>query len=299
MEMTGGNGDLDCDGHRNSMPSQRSMKQAYSLSGNRVISWSLIGEYEEKINSHKYIQECPKSDEVLEDWIIEKSKIQNHNGELPLFRQGLLSARKDEQLSGQSSLCSPKASKAGREEELFCRRAQSHSYLMATVSESSLSDPSIDRKPQVTTYTVLFGRPTRSSLLRSVHQSACISRSIPVEHRLRKTSSEACSGRASKQKGLQAMFLEETVHSFLTGARYNRSCLDSQAFQKYGLFISKSQPGVSFLAQCGVDHQRKQDQSKEPVQMQMKMENDDSKFFEKHPKISADFHSNKMRKHVN
>lgn len=33
--------------------------------------------------------------------------------------------------------------------------------------------------------------------------------------------------------------------------------------------------------------------------MPMKMENDNSKFFEKHPKISADFHSKKMMKRVN
>ncbi|XP_072264123.1 uncharacterized protein [Pyxicephalus adspersus] len=290
MEIAGVDDDLDCD-DTNLMSSQRGIKQAYSQSGSQIFSWSFLGKNEERF----YRQECPKSDEVLADWIIKKSKIENHNGELPLFRQGLLSTRKDEQLSGQSSFYSPKASKPWRVEQLFCRQAQSHRYLMATMSESSLSDPSIDLKPQVTTYTILLGRPTKSSLLRSAHQSACISRSIPVEHRLRKTSSEACSGKASKQKGLQAMSLEETAHSFLTGARYNRSCLDSQAFQKYGLFISKNQPGVSFLAQCRVDHQRKQDQSKEPFPKSMKIENDESKTFEKHSS-SAHFHFNKMVK---
>ncbi|KAM5165135.1 uncharacterized protein ACMZJ9_007566 [Mantella aurantiaca] len=278
---------------------QQNMRHYWGRTGNNGSTGSVIGEDHEKLYSHKYIQECPKSDEILADWIIEKSKIQNHNGELPLFRQGLLSTRKDEQLSGQSSRHSPKASKAGREGQLLCRKTQSHRYLMATVTESSLSDPSIDLKPKITTYTVLFGRPTRSSLLRSAHQSACISRSIPVEHRLRKTSSEVCSGRDSKQKGLQAISLEETVHSFLTGARYNRRCIDSQAFQKYGLFISKSQPGVSFLAQRRVDHQRKQDQSKEPDQKSMKIENDESKICEKHPRSSTQFHFNKMAKHVN
>ncbi|KAM9316512.1 uncharacterized protein PAF06_007546 [Gastrophryne carolinensis] len=212
---------------------------------------------EEKLYSQTYIKQYPKAHEVLPEWII--GKMQSYSGELPLFHLGLLSTRKDEQLSGQSSLQSLKPSRAGREVQLYCRRAQSHKYLMATVCESSASDPSINFKPQITTYGPLFGRPTRSNLLRSTHQSACRSGSLPVEHGLRRTSSEA-SGRAARQKGLEAKSLEETVHSFLIGARYNRSFLDSKSFQKYGLFISKSQPGVSFLKQCKSDHQRSKDQ---------------------------------------
>ncbi|XP_071999031.1 uncharacterized protein [Engystomops pustulosus] len=212
----------------------------------------------------------------------------------------------DEQLSGQPSLQSPKPSRAGREGQLYCRRAQSHRYLMASVSKSAINDPAIDLKPQITSYTVLFGRPTRSSLLRSAHQSAYISSSIPMERGLKKISSEACSGRASRQNGtlmqntkvsnshisksgLQVMFLEETVRSFLIGARYNRNCLDSQAFQKYGLFVSRSQPKVSFLTQCSADHKKRLDQSKELIQQSPKLENSELKVLEKHSKPSAHF----------
>ncbi|XP_056419154.1 uncharacterized protein LOC130360632 isoform X2 [Hyla sarda] len=206
---------------------------------------------------------------------------------------------KDEQLSGQPSHQSLKPSRAGREGQLYCRRTQSHRYLTASVSESAVNDPSIDLKPQITTYSVLFGRPTRSSLLRAAHQSACVSSGIPVEHGLKKISSEACSGRASRQKGimmkmprvlnsnnaksgLQMMFLEETVHSFLIGARYNRNYLDSQAFQKYGLFVSRCEPNVSFLTQCSADHKKRLDKSKELIQQSLKLENSELKVLEKH-----------------
>ncbi|XP_043926857.1 uncharacterized protein LOC122801405 [Protopterus annectens] len=41
----------------------------------------------------------------------------------------------------------------------------------------------------------------------------------------------------------------ESVHSFLIGARYNRSnCIDSKALTKYGVFLSRSYP-LSFLTQ--------------------------------------------------
>ncbi|KAM4040913.1 uncharacterized protein ACNLHF_012159 [Anomaloglossus baeobatrachus] len=235
-------------------------------------------EISQESGSLKTLDEQPKSGSALADWMIEKGKIQNHNGEFSLFTLGMLSTRKDEQLSGQPSLQSPKSSRSGREGQLYCRRIQSHKYLMASVSESAANDLTIDPKPQITTYSVQFGRPTRSSLLRSAHQSACASSSIPMERGRKKISSEACSGRASRQKGtmmpitkmpnsdifkpgLQMMFLEETVHSFLIGARYNRNCLDSQAFQKYGLFVSRSQPQVSFLTQCSADHKKRLDQS--------------------------------------
>ncbi|MEE6501130.1 hypothetical protein FKM82_004075 [Ascaphus truei] len=73
-------------------------------------------------------------------------------------------------------------------------------------------------------------------------------------------SSESHTGGASRQRrGLQMVStsLGETVHSFLVGARYNRHCLDSQAFQKYGLFISRNHPRISFLTPCKTDHQKK------------------------------------------
>ncbi|XP_018119250.1 uncharacterized protein LOC108717037 isoform X2 [Xenopus laevis] len=216
-----------------------------------------------------------QSNNVLATWIIEKSKIHNHSGELPLFTQGLLSVRKDEQLSGQASLQSPKPSKAGRKGQLFCRREQSHKYLMASVSNSCVNDLSIDLKPQITTYTVQFGRPTRSSLLRSAHQSASLSRTIPIQHEL--LSAESSPGRASRERrGLQEMptSLGETAHSFLVGARYNRNCIDSQAFQKYGLFVSRRQPRVSFLTNSKIDgqmtNQRQEDEAVTGHQTQVK-----------------------------
>ncbi|KAE8604107.1 hypothetical protein XENTR_v10014575 [Xenopus tropicalis] len=197
-----------------------------------------------------------QSNNVLASWIIEKSKFQNHNGEFPLFTKGLLPVRKDEQLSGQASLQSLKPSKAGRKGQLFCRREQSHKYLRASASNSCVNDLCIDLKPQITTYTVQSGRPTRSSLLRSAHQSASLSRNIPIQHE--RLSAESSPGRASRERrGLQVMStsLGETVHSFLVGARYNRNCIDSQAFQKYGLFVSRRQPGVSFLTNSKIDGQ--------------------------------------------
>ncbi|KAM3930944.1 uncharacterized protein RB166_004429 [Leptodactylus fuscus] len=234
-------------------------------------------------------EEQHNSGNVLADWMVEKGKIRNHNGEFSFFTLGMLSTSKEEQLSGQPSLQSLKPSRAGREGQLYCRRAQSHRYLMASVSESAVNDLAIDRKPQITAYSVRSGRPTRSSLLRSAHQSACVSSSIPIERRLKKISSEACSGRASRQNGLQVMFLEETVHSFLIGARYNRNCLDSQAFQRYGLFVSRSQPKVSFLTQCSEDHKKRLDQSKALIQQSLKMGNSELNDLEKHSRPSAHF----------
>ncbi|XP_077149054.1 uncharacterized protein LOC143810029 [Ranitomeya variabilis] len=249
-------------------PLQKGSKTTYSSSnhtnGNNISKYSFNCEkadISQELGTLKNLEEQLKSGSALADWIIEKGKIPNHNGEFSLFTLGMLSTRKDEQLSGQPSLQSLKPSRAGREGQLYCRRVQSHQYLMASVSESAANDLAIDPKPQITTYSVQFGRPTRSSLLRLAHQSASVSSSIPMERGLKKNSSEACSGRASRQKGLQTMFLEETVHSFLIGARYNRNCLDSQAFQKYGLFVSRSQPKVSFLTQCSADHKMRLDQS--------------------------------------
>ncbi|KAM8953136.1 uncharacterized protein RCH25_043925 [Pelodytes ibericus] len=232
-------------------------------------SHSPTDEHQQMLQACRYITEL-KSDEGLPDWTIKKSKVQNHTGELPLFKQRMLSTRKDEQLSGQPSLQSPKPSRAERG-QLFNRLEQSHKYLMASMLGSSVNDPAIDQKSRIATYTVQFGRPTRSSLLRSAHQSASLNRNIPAEHELHKLSLGSCTGRASRQStGLQVMSLGETVHSFLVGARYNRNYLDSQAFQKYGLFISRSQPRVTFLTECEGEHQRKQDQVITGHMMQVK-----------------------------
>ncbi|XP_075425487.1 uncharacterized protein LOC142465411 isoform X2 [Ascaphus truei] len=153
--------------------------------GNAILSPSPVGDNEETLRTCK-VTKGPDFGDVLADWIIEKSQVQNHNGEFPLFNQDLLSSRKDEQLSGQTSLQSPKPSRAGRRGQLFCTLEQSHKYLMASVSESSVNDLAIDLKPQIATYTVQFGRPTRASLLRSAHQSASLSRNIQIEQGLQK-----------------------------------------------------------------------------------------------------------------
>ncbi|XP_066445937.1 uncharacterized protein [Eleutherodactylus coqui] len=281
--------------HSKQTPLQKGRKTTYSsskhINGDNISSFSCTCEKVEILQEPETLRTIDKqfkSGNVLADWMIEKSKIQNHNGEFSLFTLGMLSTRKDEQLSGQPSLQSLKPSRAEREGQLYCRRVQSHGYLMASASESAINDLAIDSKPQIITYSGLFGRPTRSSLLRSAQQSACISRGIPMAHRPKKISSEACSGRASRQKGLQMMFLEETVHSFLIGARYNRNCLDSQAFQKYGLFVSRSQPRVSFLTQCSADH-KSLDQRKELIQQSLKLENSELKVLEKYSRHSAHF----------
>ncbi|XP_073529175.1 uncharacterized protein [Phyllobates terribilis] len=227
-------------------PLQKGSKNTYSssthINGNNILPYSFNCEkadISQESGTFNHLEEQLKSGSALADWMIEKGKIQNHNGEFSLFTLGMLSTRKDEQLSGQPSLQSLKPSRAGREGQLYCRRVQSHKYLMASVSESAANDLAIEPKPQTTTYSVQFGRPTRSSLLRSAHQSASVSSNIPMERGLKKISSEACSGRASRQKG---------------------NCLDSQAFQKYGLFVSRSQPKVSFLTQCSADHKKRLDQ---------------------------------------
>ncbi|XP_073529176.1 uncharacterized protein [Phyllobates terribilis] len=174
-------------------PLQKGSKNTYSssthINGNNILPYSFNCEkadISQESGTFNHLEEQLKSGSALADWMIEKGKIQNHNGEFSLFTLGMLSTRKDEQLSGQPSLQSLKPSRAGREGQLYCRRVQSHKYLMASVSESAANDLAIEPKPQTTTYSVQFGRPTRSSLLRSAHQSASVSSNIPMERGLKK-----------------------------------------------------------------------------------------------------------------
>ncbi|XP_069071529.1 uncharacterized protein [Pleurodeles waltl] len=201
-------------------------------------------------------------------WVLVKNKIQTHNGESTLFNERLLSSRKDEQLSGQHALQSPKTTKAGMHlpcsnGQHFCRPEGSHKYLQASVSETSVMDLTECTRPQNSTYGDRLGRPTRSSLLRTKHQLLSMSRSFHTMPTETQGSSEPSARRSCEQsEELQQLSasLGETVHSFLVGARYNRSSLDSQALQKYGLYISRTQPPVSFLIQCQRDHLKKQEE---------------------------------------
>ncbi|XP_078522046.1 uncharacterized protein LOC144791266 isoform X2 [Lissotriton helveticus] len=203
-------------------------------------------------------------------WVLVKNKIQTHNGESTLFNERLLSSRKDEQLSGQCSLWCPKPSRAGMNlpcsnGEYFCTPERSHKYLQASVSETSVMDLTESTWPQNSTYGDRLGRPTRSSLLRTKHQLLSMSRSFHTIPNEAHGSAEPSARRSCEQsEELQQLSasLGETVHSFLVGARYNRSTLDSQALQKYGLFISRTQPPVSFLVQCQRDHMEKQEEKR-------------------------------------
>ncbi|XP_053316112.1 uncharacterized protein LOC128483838 [Spea bombifrons] len=236
-------------GNRNSKSlSVSSARQAESV----TRPHSPTDDHQEMLRSCRYITEL-NSDDAQPDWVVERSKVRV--GELTFFKQNLLSSKQVKQLDEISlPRLKPSRPESG---PLYARIEKPHQYLKATLPKSSVNELDIGWKPQITTYNVQFGRPTRSSLLRSGHQSAAVTRNIPAKHELQKPPLESCAGRTLKQsKRLQTMSLGETDHSFLVGARYNRKYLDSQAFQKYGLFISRSKHGVTFLTQCTMEHKK-------------------------------------------
>ncbi|XP_058846338.1 uncharacterized protein LOC131697986 [Acipenser ruthenus] len=112
----------------------------------------------------------PKFENIMTHWVTELNKIQKHSGEAPLFTENLLSAGKDEQLSGQPLLRSPKPLKArttSPEGQLFYRPERSHRYLQASMLESTAYELTEIARPRSVTLEPQLGRPTRSSLIRA------------------------------------------------------------------------------------------------------------------------------------
>ncbi|XP_041120477.1 uncharacterized protein LOC121323452 [Polyodon spathula] len=112
----------------------------------------------------------PKFEDIMTHWVTELNKMQKHSGEAPLFTENLLSAGKDEQLSGQPLLRSPKPLKArttSPEGQLFYRPERSHRYLQASVLESTAYELTEGARPRNATLEPQLGRPTRSSLVRA------------------------------------------------------------------------------------------------------------------------------------
>ncbi|XP_066566341.1 uncharacterized protein LOC136753860 [Amia ocellicauda] len=216
-----------------------------------------ICESEETLQANQEITE-QKTEDVMPNWVTEINRIQKHNGQAPLFTEHMLSPIKDEQLSGQPSTKSLKPLRArttSPEGQLFYRPERSHRYLQASVFESAAEEWA--ERPQSTFPVTHLGRPTRSSILRTRHLALSVASDPHHKERATLTPKKCSSSRPPlNPRELQPVCTSvgENVHSFLIGARYNRErYMDFVAVDKYGLYLSRSNPRCPFLTHSNAD----------------------------------------------
>ncbi|XP_070539291.1 uncharacterized protein [Ptychodera flava] len=155
-------------------------------------------------------------------WVHGAASSRNHTGEFPLFTQQYLSSNKNEQMdaSGGGLHIHRIHSPDNRSEGEYFRPNRMHQYLTATEMPND-SKRGVDIK---------LGRPTRTSLLRARHRSQSApqlnSSHTDVRH-LHLIGQISDSANKPKKQVLHRNLLPstgpESLHQFLTGARYNRA----------------------------------------------------------------------------
>ncbi|CAL1532701.1 unnamed protein product [Lymnaea stagnalis] len=177
-------------------------------------------------------------------WSILLHKGPAYSDESPLMTCGYLASNKNEQsgtydmfsrASGTSQKCAPPLRQNG---VTYYRPNRTHQYLSATELKDCAEGE----------VNIKYGRPTRTTLLRARQRS----NSAPVIpyhtgreflHRLEDIRNSGPVLSSSEYLQLQSLCEGESVHSYLTGARYNRAhCLDSKSVDHSGVYMPKHNP---------------------------------------------------------
>ncbi|XP_048398774.1 uncharacterized protein LOC125457983 isoform X2 [Stegostoma tigrinum] len=216
---------------------------------------------DQQLPSCSELPDQPDSLAGMENWVTEIFKIWEHNGgPLPFTECSLLSRKIGQLLGLPFSLPSSAESNwttSASDRQLFCRPERTHKYLRASIYGSTVYDLTEKDRIRNQATDIQLGRPTRSSLLRARHCSL----STFNDKNSREKRQRSCDFSAIRchqyMKALKPVpnSSGENIHSFLIGARYNRTnYLDSKAVERHGLFICRNKPYIHFI----VDHGRKQ-----------------------------------------
>jgi len=184
-------------------------------------------------------------------WSLVVHRQPSFSDESPLITQSFLAASKYEQTDGitllnRTSLLPSKSRNRRLKNtgEKYYRPNRTHQYLTAT----ELRDHSKDQ------VNVAHGRPTRTTLLRA--RTKCMSAQTnsyetrreaihKIEDVKPSTSSTAASAEYLQLRNVREA---ESLHSYLTGARYNRAnCLDSKSVENSGLYIPRSNTALGSI----------------------------------------------------
>ncbi|XP_052215656.1 uncharacterized protein LOC127834094 isoform X2 [Dreissena polymorpha] len=190
-------------------------------------------------------------------WVSDVQREVTHSGESPLFTNKLFPTGKFEQehgvinferalLSSASSRRRPTAAPRrrhlnGRRE--FYRPNSTHQYLSATDLRNMNENEEILGK---------YGRPTRTTLLRArqrTHSAPVNAYDLRRENNKRAEEIRNNSLFQTSKEYINIFATDgETMHSFLTGARYNRAhLLDSKGLTVYGVYMPRENPTECFI----------------------------------------------------
>ncbi|KAL5005345.1 hypothetical protein ScPMuIL_018801 [Solemya velum] len=183
-------------------------------------------------------------------WAIDTSKEVTHSGESPLYIHRLLSPSKTENgyqhnFRLEKSLLRDRrlATPPKRPRTSYYRANRTHQYLSATEL----------RNHSVSEVNLLYGRPTRTTLLRARHRcNSAPSASLDSRREivLSKSSTSTMSPYHFASRNMIHFYTEsgESMHSFLVGSRYNRAhFFDAKGLSSYGVYMPRNNPKGCFM----------------------------------------------------
>ncbi|KAI8770465.1 hypothetical protein BgiBS90_028351 [Biomphalaria glabrata] len=175
-------------------------------------------------------------------WSILLHKSPSYTDESVLMRNDLLAANKMEQ-STSYDLFDPLVAESSKPRRAvhynglkYYRPNRTHQYL-TTTELRDFAEGDVNIK---------YGRPTRTTLLRARQRS----NSAPQErrdflHHLEEIRQSAVINSNPPYLDLQEVREGESLHSYLTGARYNRMhCLDAKSVANSGVYMPRVNPGL-------------------------------------------------------
>lgn len=232
----------------------------FSFDKDEIYQHDINTEYNSVVNHENYaLHGAPY-------WVNDVQKEITNSGESPLFTNNLLATGKFEQEHGsihferallssnRRRLAKPRRRHLNGKKEYY-RPNSTHQYLSATDLRNLNENEEI---------MVRYGRPTRTTLLRARQRT----NSAPVNaYDLRRENKRAEDAKSQSMFAASRDLFErettpisyrsynmyatngETMHSFLTGARYNRAHLvDSKGLTVYGVYMPRENPAECFIA---------------------------------------------------
>ncbi|CAH1781688.1 unnamed protein product [Owenia fusiformis] len=177
-----------------------------------------------------------------------------HSGESALFSNKLLAPSRLEQRGTSMTLHSPKRPKhkydppvkSRTQQQRFYRPNSTHQFLTKTELKNSTAGE-VDVK---------LGKPTRTTLLRARQRRNSAPGTTHNERRKMREQIEQQFQRPESARSTSSSLNShvpvekgESVHAFLTGARYNRAqYLDSRSLFEYGIYLSRTNPGEVYIS---------------------------------------------------
>ncbi|XP_050403280.1 uncharacterized protein LOC126819338 isoform X1 [Patella vulgata] len=241
--------DLSFDDHAEGQPKEYGSRSHSGQNGSKkyplsIHSFEKDGEYQKKLAED--IDRLFKEEILLvhgsPTWVEEVHKESTNSGESPLFLHRLLSPCKSAQ-SNQNKIKRAASANATRtitsETGLYYRPNRTHQYL----SQTELRDQSLDD------VNLKYGRPTRTTLLRARQRG-----NTPPVNAYEERKEQMKRADELKSSSILSSVKEsyrndgESLHSFLTGARYNGAhCVDIRSLSLYGIYMPRTDPTRYFI----------------------------------------------------